>query len=336
MKKLFICFIALELFYALSVNTAFSAAPLTKVVISYAVLSEREGALFVARDQGFFRKQGLDVDLVYVSSAPVALASIAHGDSQINTASVSGAILGAMAGGLDLVFIAGLVNRLTGTIVSSPDIKTPAELKGKTIGVTSIGGGNWVFTMLALEHWGLDVKRDNITIRVIGNDAVRAQAMTTGVINATQLSAYSSAAMLKRQGYLVLADLPELGIPYQGTTVFARRSYVNQQPDVVEKILTAIVEAIAFIQEPANKAAVMRSLAKGLRLPKPEDTADGYEIIKTLYERKIYPTADGIRNTIRLLGATNEKIRGLRAEDLIDDRTVRRLEQKGLFQANPR
>jgi NitT/TauT family transport system substrate-binding protein len=336
MKKLFLWFIAIALFHTLPVNRVFSAAPPTKVVVSYAVLSEREGALFVARDQGFFRKQGLDVDLVYVSSAPVALASIAHGDSQINTASVSGAILGAMAGGLDLVFIAGLVNRLTGTILSSPEIKSPAELKGKTIGVTSIGGGNWVFTMLALEHWGLDVKRDNITIRVIGNDAVRAQAMTTGVIHATQLSAYSSAAMLKRQGYRVLADLPELGIPYQGTTVFARRSYVNQQPEVVEKILTAIVEAIAFIQDPANKAAVMRSLAKGLRLPKPEDTADGYEIIKTLYERKIYPTADGIRNTIRLLGATNEKIRGLRAEDLIDDRTVRRLEQKGLFQASPR
>ena len=78
MKKLFICFLSLGLFYTLSINTAFSAAPPTKVVISYAVLSEREGALFVARDQGFFRKQGLDVDLVYVSSAPVALASIAH------------------------------------------------------------------------------------------------------------------------------------------------------------------------------------------------------------------------------------------------------------------
>src|SRR4026207_600658 len=182
MKKLFICFIALEVFYALSANTAFSAAPLTKVVISYAVLSEREGALFVARDQGFFRKQGLDVDLVYVSSAPVALASIAHGDSPINTGSTSGAILGATATGLDLVFIAGLVNKLTGTIVTAPDIKTPADLKNKTIGVTSIGGGNWVFTMLALEHWKLDPKRDNISIRVIGNDAVRAQAITTGTI----------------------------------------------------------------------------------------------------------------------------------------------------------
>src|SRR5215467_8758912 len=309
-----------------------AAAAASKIVISYAVLSEREGALFVARDQGFFRKQGLDVDLVYVANAPVALASIAHGDSQINTGSTSGAILGAMAGGLDLVFIAGLVNKLTGTIVTAPDIKTPADLKGKTIGVTSIGGGNWVFTMLVLEHWKLDPKRDNISIRVIGNDAVRAQALTTGAIDATQLSAYSYGTALKRQGYRILAELPELGIPYQGTTVFARRSFVNQYPDVIEKILTALIEAIAFIQDPANKAAVMRSLAKGLRLSKPEDTAEGYEVIKTLYERKIYPTAEGVRNTIRLLGASNEKIRGLRAEDIIDDRTVRKLEQKGLFQ----
>ena len=331
-KASLIFLISVLLCFASPSASSHAAAAPTKLVISYAILSEREGSLFVARDQGFFRKQGLDVDLVYVASAPVALASIAHGDSQINTGSTSGAILGAMAGGLDLVFIAGLVNKLTGTIVTAPDIKTPADLKNKTIGVTSIGGGNWVFTMLALEHWKLDPKRDNISIRVIGNDAVRAQAITTGTIDATQLSTYSYGTALKRQGYRILADLPDLGIPYQGTTVFARRSFVNQYPEITEKVLTAIVEAIAFIRDPANKAAVMRSLAKGLRLSKPEDTAEGYEVIRTLYEQKIYPSVEGVRNTIRLLGASNEKIRGLRTEDIIDDRTVRRLEQKGLFQ----
>src|SRR5574341_822856 len=131
-----------------------ASAP-TKLVITYAVFSEREGALFVARDQGFFRKHGLDVQLVYVNTASVALSSLARGDSQLNTGSTSGAILGAMAGGLDLVFVAGLVNKLTGAFVTAPEIKSPADRKGKTIGVTSIGGGNWVFTMLALEHWGL-------------------------------------------------------------------------------------------------------------------------------------------------------------------------------------
>src|SRR5215208_1329214 len=134
------------LFPLLSCQAA--AAP-NKIVISYAILSEREGVLMVARDQGFFRRQGLDVELVYMPSAPVSLAAMAHGDSQVNTGSVSGSILGAMAGGLDLVFVAGLVNKLTGVIVTGPNINSPADLKGKTIGVTSIGGGNWVFTMLA-------------------------------------------------------------------------------------------------------------------------------------------------------------------------------------------
>jgi len=307
-----------------------AAAP-NKIVISYAILSEREGVLMVARDQGFFRKQGLDVELVYMPSAPVALSAMAHGDSQVNTGSASGAILGAMAGGLDLVFVAGLINKLTGVIVTGPNINSPADLKGKTIGVTSIGGGNWVFTMLALEHWKLDIKRDNITIRVIGSDAVRAQAIANGTIDATQLSAYSLVTPLKRQGGRVLADLPDLGVPYQGVTVFTRRSYLNQNPETVEKLLTAIVEAIAFIQEPANKTAVLRSLSRGLRLAKPEDSAEGYDNVKPLFERKIYPTVEGVRNTIRLLGMSNEKIRNLRAEELIDDRIVRRLEQKGLF-----
>ena len=117
---------------------------------------------------------------------------------------------------MDLAFIAGLVNKLTGTIVAAPDIKTPADLKGKTIGVTSIGGGNWVFTMLVLEHWKLDPKRDNINIRVIGSDAVRAQAITTGTIDATQLSTYSYSTALKRQGYRILAELPDLGFPIKG------------------------------------------------------------------------------------------------------------------------
>jgi NitT/TauT family transport system substrate-binding protein len=329
LKKLFISLLSASvLCLAPSVHAASAPA---KLVISFAILSEREAALFVARDQGFFRKHGLDVELVYVSSAPVALASLAHGDSQLNTGSPSGPILGAMAGGLDVVFIAGLVNKLTGTIVSTPDIKIPADLKGKTIGVTSIGGGNWAFTMLALEYWGLDVKRDKITIRVLGSDAVRAQAIMSGIIDATQLSGYSYASALKRQGGNILADMRDWGVPYQGTTVLARRSFINQAPDVVEKVLTALVESIAFIQDPANKQAVLKSLAKALRLAKVEEASEGYDIVRTVYERKIFPTGEGIRNIIRLLGASNERIRGLRVEDIVDERTVKRMEQKGLF-----
>ena len=68
-----------------------------------------------------------------------------------------------------------------------------------------------------------------------------------------------------------------------------------------------------------------------IREARPEDAAAGYEEMKTLYDKRIFPTAEGIRNTIRLFENSNEKIRQLKTEDVIDDRIVKRLEKEGLF-----
>jgi ABC-type nitrate/sulfonate/bicarbonate transport system substrate-binding protein len=111
----------------------------------------------------------------------------------------------------------------------------------------------------------------------------------------------------------------------------ARRSFVNASPDVVERFLRGLSEAVAFAIDPANKTAVMKSLAKGLRLPRTEDALEGYEGMLTLYQRQIHPTTEGIRNAIQVIGATNEKIRSLKAENLVDDRFVKKLEQEGRF-----
>jgi NitT/TauT family transport system substrate-binding protein len=304
----------------------------TQTVISYASFNERTaGALLVAEDQGFFRKQDLDVRLVYVRAGNVALSALAAGESQFYFGSGTGVTLGAVAGGLDGVFVAGLVNRLTGTFVVHPQIKTPAELKGRNIGVQSIGGGIWMITMLVLDHWGIDPKRDSMNLRIIGDEAVLAQALATNVIEGSYFG-YTLGSILKRQGFNVLADLATLKIPYQSTGVFVRRSFLKSSPETVEKVLRAMTQATAYIERPENKTSVMTSLYKGLRLPRFQDAEEGYELMRTLYERRIYPNPDGIRNAIRLLGTSNEKIRQLKAEDLVDDRIVRKLEKEGAFE----
>jgi len=162
MKTLLSTGIALFSFLCLNLSASKAAAPLPRVVTAFASFSEKEGAIFVAEDQGFFRKYGLDVKHVFVSSGSIALSALASGDAHFFTGSPTGATLGAVAGGLDVVFVAGLVNKLNGTFAVEPSIKTPAELKGKTLGVQSIGGGIWMITMLLLNHWELDLKRDNI------------------------------------------------------------------------------------------------------------------------------------------------------------------------------
>lgn len=328
LMMLFVSILSL-LCLAFSSPTLAAGAP-SKVVFTFGGLSERSGILFVAKDAAIFQKYGLDAQLVNVRSGPVGMSAIAAGETHFHVGSATGASIGAMAGGLDLAFIAGLINKLDGDFVVAPNIRTPADLKGKRIGVQSIGGGIWMFTMLAFEHWGLNPERDNIQLRVIGEQPVIAQAIAAGMIDGAYLS-YTFGAQLERQGFRILADLAKLGIPYQGLGIMARRSFVDRSANLVEATLKAMVETIAFINKPDNKLPVMRSLARGLRLQKLEDAEAGYEMMKILYDRRIFPSAEGLRNVINLLGKTNEKIRRLKLEDVIDDRIARKLEREGLF-----
>ena len=324
------CFTALLLLYAIPDTALTASATPQRVVITPASFSEREGVLVVAHRQGFFRKYNLDAQLVLMPNAPLALSALTAGDSQFYYGTTSGASLGAVLNGLDGVFVAAFINRLVGAFAVGRDIKTPADLKGKKIGVASLGGGNWMFTMLAFEHWGIDPKRDAITFRIIGDTGVRAQSIATGVIDGSLLG-YTHASILRRQGYPILADVSELNIPFQDSGLFTRKSFLAQHPESVESVLRALVEAITFIQEPDNKTAVLKSLAQWLRLPKPDDASEGYDFMRKMYTRRIYPNLEGIRNAVRVLTLTNEKFGRLKAEELVDERIVRKLEREGLF-----
>ena len=156
---------ACALLVSLAASAEAAAAP--KVIITFGGLNERTGVMFVAKDAGLFAKYGLDAQVVHVRSGPVGMSALASGETQFHAGSATGASIGAMAGGLDLVFIAGLINKLDGTFVVNPSIRTPADLKGKRVGVQSIGGGVWMFTLLALEKWGLNVERDNIQLHQV-------------------------------------------------------------------------------------------------------------------------------------------------------------------------
>ena len=321
---------AIFLLVCLGAPPARAAAPLAKLTITSGSASERDGVLYVAQDQGFFRKHGLDLTFVQVRNGPVAMSALSSGETQFHWGSVSGANLGAIAEGADLVFVAGFINRLSGMFVANPRVKTPMDLKGKSLGVNSLSGGGWIFAMLMLDYWGLVPERDKIQFRTLGEQAVMAQGIMSGTVDAAFLG-YTFGKMLESKGFTVLADSEKLPIPYQGSGLIGRRNFVTGSAATVDNVLRALLDASAYIRNPENKAQVMKSLAKALRFRRIEEAEDGYRSMVNLYERKIYPTADGVRNVIRLLGASNEKIRRLKAEELIDDAAVRRMEKEGRF-----
>jgi ABC-type nitrate/sulfonate/bicarbonate transport system substrate-binding protein len=307
-----------------------AAAPLQKVVFVFAGFNERTGYVFVAKDLRFFEELGLDVQIVQVRNGQVAVSALAANEAQFYSVSATGASLGAMAAGLDLAFIAGIVNKLDGDFVVAPKIAAPADLKGKFLGVQSIGGGVWTFTMLALDHWGLAPERDKIQFRIVGDQAVLTQGLISGAVDAAYLG-YTFSKVAQRSGFRVLQDLAKVDIPYQGVGIVARKSFIDQAPDIAERLLRAIVKSISYFQDPANKPSVVNVLMKWLRLPQTEDAVAGYDAMRALYSRRIFPTIDGVRNTVRILSRIDPKFGKLKAEDLVDERIVRKLERDGAF-----
>jgi ABC-type nitrate/sulfonate/bicarbonate transport system substrate-binding protein len=270
------------------------------------------------------------VRAVHVRNGAVALSVLANGEVQFYMGAATGSTLGAIANGLDAVFVTSLIHKLEGTFVVNAAIKSPAELKGKTVGVTSIGGGIWMRSLLAFEHWGSEPQRDKINLRVVGDESLLAQALPNRVIDGAYFN-YTFASVLERQGFRVLADLAKLNIPYQNTALLGLRKYFASSPETTERVLRALSDAVNFVLDPKNKERVLQSRAKGLRLAKVEDAVGGYDRLPSMYQRKIFPNVDGIRATIQFLGPTNEKIRTLKAEDLVDERFAKKLEQEGRF-----
>jgi ABC-type nitrate/sulfonate/bicarbonate transport system substrate-binding protein len=173
-------------------------------------------------------------------------------------------------------------------------------------------------------------ERDKIQFRILGDQSVITQSLISGAVDGAYLG-YAFSKTAQRSGFRVLADLAKIDIPYQGIGIVARKSFLEQSPSTVERTLKAIVRAITYYQDPANKQNIVPIVAKWLRLQRTEDAEAGYEAVRNLYSRRIFPTVDGVRNTLRILERIDPKFGRLKAENLIDDRLVRKLERDGVF-----
>lgn len=305
------------------------AAELPLIRIAHGAFNEKVLALWVAREQGFFRKQGVNVEIITIRTGGQTVAALASGDVQM-AYTIPGSVLSGAVGGLDVAFFGGIVNRADGDFVAAPGIKKAEDLKGKKVGVQSIGGGIWSLSMLALENMGLEPTRDKITILVLGDQSVLTQALATGRIDAAYLG-YTFSGLLKDKGFPVLLDIGKAPIAYQGLALAARRSYLKQNAQIIDSVLRGVVEAVAFIQNPAHRDVVVKSLAKNLRLTNMKEAESGYEVLQWLYSLNIHPSVKGIQNMQRLLAMTNPKVAGVKMEDVVDDEPVRRLEKSSFY-----
>jgi ABC-type nitrate/sulfonate/bicarbonate transport system substrate-binding protein len=267
--------------------------------------------------------------VINIRSGPQTMAALASGDIQV-AYTIPGSVVSAVTSGFDAAFFAGIVNKADGDFIAAPQIRTAENLKGKRVGVQSIGGGVWSMAMLAIEHLGLEPARDKLTVMIIGDSPVLTQSLESGGIEATYLN-YTHSRSLKEKGFPVLLDLGKAPIPYQGLAAATRRSFLRQNPQILDSLMRAFVETVAFIHRPSNKEAVVRSLMKNLRLKNPQDAEIGYQALQWLYSFDVRPTVPGIQNMARLLAVGNPKVKTVKMEDVVDETPFQRLEKSAFY-----
>lgn len=315
------------LFAALAANA--QAAELPLVRIAHGAFSEKVVVLWLGAEQGLFRKHGVNVEVINIRSGPQTMAALVSGDIQV-AYTIPGSVVSAATSGLDVAFFAGIVNKADGDFIAGPSIHSPEDLKGKRIGVQSIGGGVWSMAMLAIEHLGLEPNRDKMTVMIVGDSPVLAQSLESGGIEATYLN-YTHSRALKEKGFPVLLDLGKAPIPYQGLAAATRRGYLKQNPQIVDSLMRSFVETVAFIHKPGNKDTVIKSLVKNLRLKSAQDAEIGYAALQWLYNLDIKPTVPGIQNMARFLALSNPKVKTVKSEDVVDEAPWQRLEKSPFY-----
>jgi ABC-type nitrate/sulfonate/bicarbonate transport system substrate-binding protein len=265
--------------------------------------------------------------VVLVRNNQMLTAGLAAGDIDVGYTGGT-TVLGAAAAGVELKLIASFVSRGRGYLIVRPDIKKPADLAGKRIGVQSIGGTLWMYVMLTLEQLGLDTTRDRIRLLVIGDQTVIVQALESQVVDAAVLTSSTYLPALKQKGFSVLTEVtPAMA----ATGIVARKSSLEKNPETFENIAKALIEGEYFVLAPRNKSRVIKTIMTRLKLSDPSLAEEGYADAIKEFEPKPYPSIDGLKNMQRLLAMQNPRLAEVNPATLMDTTFMRKLEDSGFL-----
>ena len=301
--------------------------PLEKLIIAFSSVSANMAPLWITQERGFFRKYGLDVQLVFIESGSTTVQSLVS--KEVAFAQMGGAgVLQSRLRGSDVVLIAGFLNTMDYQLMVDKSITRPHQLKGKTMAVSRFGSSSDFATRYALDKFGLVPDRD-VTILEIGSQPARFAALESGKIQAAMV-AIPLTRRAKALGFYALADLQMLGLEYQHTGLATTEALIRARPDLVRNVMKAYVEGIHYYK--THRAGSLGILAKYLKTPSIEVLTEVHENLGLkLTPQKPYPTLRGIEIMLRELGARDPKARAARPGDFVNLAFIKELDNSGFI-----
>ncbi|MGZ9174913.1 MAG: ABC transporter substrate-binding protein, partial [Candidatus Binatia bacterium] len=292
----------------------------------YAATSGPHAVLWIAREAGLFDKNGIKAEVAYIRSGSTMAQTLVSGEIQL--AQMGGpAMLAAGVAGMDVTFVAVALN--TTPIVIMGTVAKMEDLKGKAVGVTRYGSNTDISARFAIRKAGLQPEKDVALVQLEDYP---------GIFNSIQSGRIAAGALAdpftdhgKRIGFKELADLAALGLEFPFVGIVAKKSYIKDNLDTVQRFVRAYTEAIAIYKN--NRELAMKVTSKYTGIKDPAILASAVDFYAPKLQRVPYPTVGGLRFVLDQVAIREPKAKNFAPETFMDTRFVKQLDDSGYIKS---
>jgi len=293
------------------------AAEPKKVVFAYSSIGSMATGVWMAKESGAFERNGLQSEVIFISSGPVVVQALIGGDLQGGSGATN-AVINAILNGAPIVGVAATANKPYHRLYVQPEINRLEDLKGKTLGVTRFGSITDNLTRILLRKNGLE---GAVNVRQLGGTLEVAAAFQNRAIAGAVTGELRAAPPSQPK---ILVRLIDLGIPYSMNTIAVSRDYYRREPDTVERIVRAYAEGVAFMNQQKERA--LKIIAKYAHFPDTKAAEEHYRDSVTYLERIPRAEPEAVQTILEFMGK-----KGVPVETFMDNTIVDRLSREGFF-----
>jgi NitT/TauT family transport system substrate-binding protein len=302
------------------------AAPVSKVRIGTCAVTGGFIHLYAALDNRLFDKYGVNAEHVVVRGGNIAMAALAADEINFLYCNADANIV-RIGAGADGKLVASPLIGLPYVVLARKDIKRPADLKGKSIGVTRPGDFTYRLAKEFLRKFALSEKE--VTLATVGGTpAERYTALVQDVFQATLIQPPLDARG-KKDGFNVIYNLNDLGFPFIYSSLFTNSRMLKERPAVVQKVVAGLAESVNFVEK--NPAAAMASVGKLLRITDADTLRAAYDAYaKNLVNRRLLVPAKLVAETLEIARDEGMALRR-KPNEIFDNVFVIDLEKSGFM-----
>src|SRR6266480_532723 len=292
-----------------------------KTRINWTAVTGAQSGMFLAQQEGLFKKNGLDIELIHIPSSSRAIQAILAGEIAFSFMYGNNEAQANLKRA-NLALVAGATNRMVFSLMAKPEIKRINDLKGKKIGITRIGSSTHTSALYALSQAGL--KPSDYQILPLVEVPNIFTALTAGQIDAGVVSPPTN-SRARKAGFKELMNLAKEGPEYVSVAVGASRSYIRANEDIVRRVIRSYAEGVQIFK--TNKAAALKMIQNQLKVKEPDIQEDTYNQFREYLEFPPYVSRKGMEAV--LAEVSDPAVKNVKPEDFLDMRFVAEIDKKG-------